>query len=142
MSEDAKTIKDITENMGNPPKCCKHGKVDTWNDNISRANAACVDMNANGAVLADKCQTEEDPMDCGSITSKRVKKCSKWKCWLAFLFVILGFLTLGVVGMILTAALYGTVSFNFKDLGGKVDAMVSWVASGGDDSQQGDGTEN
>ncbi|OGR67307.1 MAG: hypothetical protein A2081_01550 [Elusimicrobia bacterium GWC2_61_19] len=139
MSDAGKKLADIAKTLGKKPKCCNHGAVDSWNDKQRRLVEQCAIFNANEAILSKKCQTISSPMSCSIYSNEMVSKCSKWKCWLAILFMIFLFVSGGIIGVMIAAMLAGVVSFDFKNLGGKVDAMISWVASGGDDSQKGEG---
>lgn len=97
MSEDGNLMDDTIKSLGKPPKCCSHGAVDAWNGKVNTIFTTCIDFNMHEAQLATACQNKSSPMDCNSYNSMRIKKCSKWKCFLslilAILLIIVGLLT-------------------------------------------------
>ncbi len=129
MSDDAKKMADIHKGMGSPPKCCNHGGIDRWNSNVDLAVSYCVDYNVNQALLAGKCQTSVDPMDCGSISSNHLSKCGWLHC---FLMMLLAFLIGALCGILASFAIVGVLGSIF---GSVVSNLVSGVikkVAGGD----------
>ncbi len=131
ISEDARQLDTIGNSLGKPPKCCSGG-VGAWNSKISRMVYYCQDYNANSAALAAACQSSGEKMDCGRISSMRIKPCSKWKCFLALVLIILlvgllfGGIGLALLGM---SFLLGNVSL-FGKINDMVSSFMSMLAGG------------
>ena len=138
MSEDADQMQKIKDTMGSPPKCCSSG-VGAWNDKVNRMTSLCQDYNANDAILAGKCQTSPKPQNCGAYSKMHINPCSKWKCWLAILLMILLGGLFGLAGMIAVAAVIGGSMMGlFGDkMNSFVESVTSFIASGGDSGQGG-----
>jgi hypothetical protein len=134
IDETAAEIDRISDTLGSPPKCCKRGAVRRWNSKLDSLTVLCHEFNAGVEVIAEKCQNPSggEKMDCGQWSSMKISPCSKWKCFLAFFLLLLGIFTLGIIGVFLMAAIIGVVKFDLSNLGGKLDSMMSFVASGGD----------
>ena len=112
MSSDGKQMKDIGESMGKPPSCCSSG-VGRWNAKIDRVIALCNDFNMHEAQLAAACQNTSSPMNCSRYSKYKIKPCSKLKCFLAFLLMLLFAPLLLVIGLI-SAAFGGDFLGPFK----------------------------
>lgn len=130
MSEDVKKIKDIAETLGKPPKCCKHGAVDTWNDKLNRSAALCEDSNANGAILAQKCQSEQQKMDCNKIRSNHINKCSKFKCFLAMLLMFLFGSLFGLLGIVAVVTSIAGIDLFGSAVSGFIEDTMNKIAGG------------
>lgn len=134
MSEDGKAMDEIGKTLGKPPKCCSGG-VGAWNAKIDQIIYKCNDFNANEAVLSSICQNKSSQMDCSSYSSMKIKPCSKWKCWLAILLmVLLAFFLLGgliaaiVVGVVAGGSMLGGNMFG--PIGDMVSGFISKIAGG------------
>lgn len=132
MSEDGKKIDEISKTLGSPPKCCS-SRVSSWNSKIENIKATCQDFNVHEAAQAAACQITSSPMDCSSYNSMKIKKCSKWKCWLAvFLMIFLGFLFFGLIGAIVVGVLASSAAFGGGGgfLGEIIGGFISKLAGG------------
>ncbi len=101
ISQYEKEMTDLAPQLRNRPKCCKHGAVDRYNNNVvEKMRALCKKINTASSNLGAACQNSTPQQyDCGkTYDNMRVKKCSKRKCWLGFLLGIL----MIVVGALLT----------------------------------------
>ncbi|HAN04892.1 MAG TPA: hypothetical protein DCW72_04590 [Elusimicrobia bacterium] len=143
MSEDGKKIDDIAKTLGKPPKCCSGG-VGAWNAKINNIVTLCNDFNVHEAQQAAACQITSKPMNCNSYSKMRIKPCSKWKCWLAIILMILLGGLFGIIGMIAVGVMIGgSVSGLFgPKMSGFVESIVSLVASGGEDKNAKDEASN
>lgn len=134
MSEDGKKMDDISKTLGKPPKCCSGG-VGAWNSKVNQIQAACQDYNAHEVQLAAACQNKSSPMDCSYSSKMHINPCSKWKCWLAIiLMVILAFLTFGwgaalIVGVLAAGSILGNGSM-FGMVGDMIGGFISKLAGG------------
>ena len=104
MSADGKQMEEVGKSLGKPPSCCSSG-VGRWNGKIDRIIALCQDFNGHEAQLAAACQNTSSPMNCGRYSKYKIKPCSKWKCFLAFLLMILLSAFLIVIGLV--SSLFG-----------------------------------
>ena len=135
MSADGKAMDDTARSLGSPPKCCSSG-VGAWNDKIDRVTYLCNDFNANEAILSAKCQNKSSQMDCGGYSHMKISPCSKWKCWLAIiLMILLAFLTFG--GSLMAALAVGVIAGGsmlggsmFGPIGDIVSGFISKIAGG------------
>jgi hypothetical protein len=164
MSYDGKMMDDTSKTLGKPPKCCSN--VDPWNSKIDKIIGYCADYNVNEAILAANCQNKSSPMDCGSYSSMKIKKCSKWKCWLsiilAILMIIVGLMTgqlwlvaigvgmavsqlvPGIFGMLLGALMGGLVASMFNTVVTGFQKVLGFIveqATGDQEGVQGDKTD-
>ena len=96
MSRLSKEIETIGDSLGSPPKCCS-GRVSSWNRKIRKMTTLCQEFNANATILSQRCQASDQQMDCSNYSSMKIKKCSKWKCWLTIILSVI----MIVVGAIL-----------------------------------------
>ncbi|MCK5583683.1 MAG: hypothetical protein KAI33_07835, partial [Elusimicrobiales bacterium] len=133
LDEKGNMIDRVSRSLGSPPKCCKRGAVKRWNKKLKRLTSMCNSFNSSVARVAEKCQSAGggQKMDCGQWNSMRISPCSKLKCWAAFFLILLGIFSFGFVAMFLTFALFGVIKFDLKNMGGKLDSMMSFIASGG-----------
>ena len=127
ISEDAQQMDTISHSLGKPPKCCSGG-VGAWNNKINRLVYYCNDYNSNSAALASACQSKGESMDCGRYSSMHINPCSKWRCWLAFLFAILFLLPILVVGSVISLLLGNATMFS--KIGDIVSLFVNKLAGG------------
>jgi hypothetical protein len=135
MSDDGKKMDDTARTLGKPPKCCSSG-VGAWNAKIDRIIGYCQDFNSHEAQLAAACQNKSSPMDCGSYSKMKIKPCSKLKCWLMIIImIVLAFLTFG--GSLLAAAVVGVIAAGsmlggnmFGPIGDMVSGFISKLAGG------------
>ena len=104
----------------------------------------CNDFNVHEAQQAAACQITSKPMNCNSYSKMRIKPCSKWKCWLAIILMILLGGLFGIIGMIAVGVMIGgSVSGLFgPKMSGFVESIVSLVASGGEDKNAKDEASN
>ncbi len=134
MSADAKAMDDIARTLGTPPKCCSGG-VGAWNNKINQITSKCMDFNVNEAILAAKCQSKSNQMNC-NYNSQKIKPCSKWVCWLAIILMIfVGILLGGLLGAIIigVSVIAGGLMLGgdiFGPLGGLVSGFISKIAGG------------
>lgn len=134
MSDDGRKMQDVGKSLGKPPKCCSGG-VGAWNDKVNRIIGYCNDYNVNEAQLAAACQNKSSPMDCGSYNKMHINPCSKWKCWLAVILMILlgglfGLLGAVIVGVLAVGSMLGNGSM-FGGVGDFVSGIISKIAGGG-----------
>ncbi|HAH32496.1 MAG TPA: hypothetical protein DCL44_09320 [Elusimicrobia bacterium] len=148
MSDDAKAIDDISHTLGSPPKCCKHGAVDSWNGKMDNMMVYCVDFNANATILSSKCQGADQQMDCAQYGSYKISKCSKVKCWLGIILSILlviigaimcfipGFQGIGLgliisgLSMLIGGLIGGTLGALISLLGGAIGGFIAGGLAG------------
>lgn len=128
MSYHADQMSSVASTLGSPPKCCKCGAVQTWNGKIDQIKSHCEAYNTNGALLAQECQTNPDPMDCNSYSQYKISCCSKWKCWLsiilAILLIVVGILLLpGFIGIALIAVGVLMLASELGIIGGALGAV-------------------
>lgn len=101
ISQYEKEMTDLSPKLKDRPKCCKHGAVDNYNNNVvEKMRELCKKINTASANLGAACQNSTPQQyDCGkTYDDMRVSKCSKWKCWLG---IILGVLMV-IIGVLLT----------------------------------------
>lgn len=133
MSEDGKKMDDTAKTLGKPPKCCSSG-VGAWNGKIDRIMGYCNDFNLHEVQLAAACQNKSSPMDCASYSKMKIKPCSKLKCWLMVIIMILlvlftfGALAAAVVGVMAASSMMG--SDMFGSIGDMLGGFISKLAGG------------
>ncbi len=101
ISQYQKEQTELAPKLKDRPKCCKHGAVDNYNNNVvEKMRELCKKINTASANLGAACQNSSPQQyDCGkTYDDMRVNKCSKWKCWLG---IILGVLLI-IIGALLT----------------------------------------
>lgn len=127
ISENSDKIDEITAGMGKPPKCCKGSAVNRWNGKIEQIKALCMDNNARNSLISAACQSEDKPVDCNNYNKMKIKKCSKFKCWigiiLAILLIAVGAFLLGPVGIALIVA--GAAMLIGQVIGGPFGSILS-----------------
>ena len=133
MSDDGKKMEDVGKTLGKPPKCCSSG-VGAWNGKIDRIIGYCNDYNGHEVQLAAACQNKSSPMNCAGYNKMKIKPCSKWKCWLAIILMILlgglfGILGAVIVGVLAIGSVLGNGSM-FGPIGVMVSGFISKVAGG------------
>lgn len=136
MSAIGREMDDITNNMGSAPRCYDGGGRSRWNAKVNNLNQLCKEFNVNKAVVAQKCQTEMEPMSCKMYTSytssggmliKSCPKPSKWLKWvLAFALAIIA-----VVAVVMGAFLVAMIAF----------AALAYVMMSGGGEEGGGGGE-
>jgi hypothetical protein len=74
-------------------------------------------------------------MNCSNYNKMIIKPCSKWKCWLAIILMILLGGLFGIIGMIAVGVMIGGSMAGLfgPKMSGFVESIVSLVASGGQD---------
>lgn len=133
MSEDGKKMDDTAKTLGKPPKCCSSG-VGAWNAKIASIMAYCYDFNAHEVQLAAACQNKSSPMDCNSYSKMKIKPCSKLKCFLMIIIMILlvlftfGALAAAVVGVMAAMSMMGGNMFG--PIGEMISGFISKMAGG------------
>lgn len=141
MGEVSDRMDTILRGMGSPPKCCS-SRVKSWNAKVDEVVRLCGapdgstpgSFNYHLAELNKACKsntTEVCRQD--NYRKMHIKPCSKLKCFLAFLLLLLGLIILSP--LLLTAAVLamtGIISFDMKKFKEKIGQMQSWLASGGD----------
>jgi len=132
MSEDGKKMDDTARTLGKPPKCCSSG-VGAWNAKIASIMSYCYDFNAHEAQLSAACQNKSSPMDCGSYSKMKIKPCSKLKCWLMIIIMIVlallfgaGLLVAAIIGVVAGASMMGGDMFG--PIGGMIEGFISKMA--------------
>lgn len=121
MSADGKQMQQIGESLGKPPSCCSSG-VGRWNGKIDRIIALCNDFNGHEAQLAAACQNTSSPMNCGRYSKYKIKPCSKLRCFLAFLLMLLFapiLLTIGLISAAFGGDFLGPFKFVFSAVTGQ-----------------------
>jgi hypothetical protein len=133
MSEDGKMMEEVGKTLGKPPKCCSSG-VGAWNAKINRIIAYCNDYNGHEVQLSAACQNKSSPMNCTGYNKMIIKPCSKLKCFLAILLMILlgglfGIFGAIIVGVLAVGSMMGNGSM-FGPVGDMVSGFISTIAGG------------